>query len=101
MEAEARKIADDEFLACLFISMADSKRYWELKLKLSNNFVFGGYDYPKNLTEALTLLKNFKPSKKTGSNEKWTIKDDQGTGQHTGFAHVQDEVPKKKQQYDR
>ena len=25
LEAEARKIADDEFLACLFISMADSK----------------------------------------------------------------------------
>ena len=27
LEAEARKIADEEFLACLFISMADSKRY--------------------------------------------------------------------------
>ena len=42
LEAEARKIADDEFLACLFIRMADSKRYWELNLKLSNTFVFGG-----------------------------------------------------------
>ena len=43
LEAEARKIADGEFLACLFISMVDSKRYWELKLKLSNTFcVWGG-----------------------------------------------------------
>ena len=30
LEAEARKVADNEFLACLFVSMADSKRYWEL-----------------------------------------------------------------------
>ena len=44
LEAEARKIADNEFLACLFISMADSKQYWELKLNLSNNFLFGGDD---------------------------------------------------------
>ena len=42
LEAEARKIADEEFLACLFISMADRKQYWELKLKPSNTFVFGG-----------------------------------------------------------
>ena len=42
LEAEARKIADDKFLACLFINMTDSKRYWELKLNLSNTFVFGG-----------------------------------------------------------
>ena len=99
LEAEARKIADDEFLACLFIRMADSKRYWELKLKLYNTFLFGGDDYPKNLTEDLALLKNFNPSKKTGSNEKGTIEDEQVTGQHTVFAHVQAEVPKKKQQY--
>ena len=101
MEAEARKITDDEFLACLFISMADSKRYWELELELSNTFVFGGDDFPKNLTEDLALLKNFNPSKKTGSNDKGAIEDEQGAGQHTEFAHVQDEVPKKKQQYDR
>ena len=68
LEAEARKIADDEFLVCLFISMADSKKYWELKLKLSNTFLFGEDDCPKNLTETLALLKNFKPSKKIGSN---------------------------------
>ena len=61
----------------------------------------GGVDYPKNLTEVLDLLKNFKPLKKTGSNDKGTIEDEQVTGQHTGFAHVQAEVPKKKQQYDR
>ena len=73
LEVEARRIADDEFLECLFISMTDSKQYWELKLKLSNTFVFGGDDYPKNLIEALALLKNFKPSKKTGSNENGTI----------------------------
>ena len=80
---------------CLFIRMADRKRYWELNLKLSNTFVFGGDDYLKNLTEALTLLNNFKPSKKTGRNEKGTIEDEQGTGQHTGFSHVQAEVPRK------
>ena len=61
----------------------------------------GGGDYPKNLTEALVLLKNFKPTKNTGSNNKGIIEDEQGTGHHTGFAHVQAEVPKKKHQYDR
>ena len=60
-----------------------------------------GGDYPNNPTEALTLLKNFKPSKKTGSNDKGTIEDEQGTRQHTGFAHVQAKVPKKKQHYER
>ena len=75
LEAEARKIANEKLLACLFISMADKKQYWELKLKLSNTFVFGGGDYPKNLTEALSLLKNSKPSKKTGSNDKGSIED--------------------------
>ena len=60
--------------------------------------MFGGYDYPKNLTEALALLKNFKPSKKTGSNDKGTIEDGKGTGYHTGFSHVQAKAPKKKQQ---
>ena len=94
LEAEARKIADDKFLVCLFISMADSKRYWELKLKLSKKFVLGGDDYQKNLTEALALLKNFKPSKKIGRNEKGTIEEEQGTGQHTEFSHVQAKVPK-------
>ena len=44
LEAEARKIANEKLLACLFISMADKKQYWELKLKLSNTFVFGGDD---------------------------------------------------------
>ena len=100
LEAEARKIAGDKFLVCLFISMADSEQYWELKPKFSNTFVFEGGDYPKNLIEALALLKNFKPSKKTGSNDKGVIEDEQGVGQDTGFAHVQAEVPKKKQQYD-
>ena len=61
LEAEARKIEDDKFLACLFVIMADSKQYWELKLKLSNTFVFGGGDYLKNLTESLDLLNNFNP----------------------------------------
>ena len=61
-----------------------------------NTFVFGGDDYPKKLTEALAMLKNFKPLKKTGINKKGTIEDEQGTGQHTGFAHVQAKVPKKK-----
>ena len=63
--------------------MADSKRYWELKLKPSNTFVFGGDDYLKNLKEALALLKNFNTSKKTGRNDKGAIKDNQGAGQHT------------------
>ena len=52
--------ADNEFLACQFILGADNKRYKRLKTELGNRFVFGNDDYPKDITQALALLKNYK-----------------------------------------
>jgi hypothetical protein len=54
------EIANNEFLACQFILGADNKRYKRLKTELGNRFVFGNDDYPKDITQALALLKNFK-----------------------------------------
>ena len=54
------KTADNKFLACQFILGADNERYKHLKTELGNRFVFGNNDYPKDITQALALLKNYK-----------------------------------------
>ena len=61
------KAANNEFLACQFILNSDNKRYKELKTALANRFVFGNDDYPKDTTQALALLKNFKSENKKHS----------------------------------
>ena len=52
--------ADNKFLACQFILGANNKRYKRLKTELGNRFIFGNDDYPKDITHALALLKNYK-----------------------------------------
>ena len=55
----------------MFILGADNRRSKEVKKSLSNAFTFGSDDYPKNVTSALALLKNFKTSdqKKKNNNK--------------------------------
>ena len=57
---QGNKATDSEFLACQLILGADNKRYNEIKSVLANRFVFGNDDYPKDTTQALALLKNYK-----------------------------------------
>jgi len=82
-DKQAGQEVDDEFLACLFILCADNKRYKGLKLALSNQFVFGTDDYPKNQTQALALLKNYKQpehGKHSSSNSNSNNSNDEGAG---------------------
>ena len=60
--------ADDEMLACMFILGEDNGRFKEVKKSFSNAFTFGSDDYPKNITSALALLKNFKRSDQNNNN---------------------------------
>ena len=63
------KAADNKFLVWQFILGANNKQYKNLKTALANRFVFGNDDYPKDMTQALTLLKNYKnEGGKTSSN---------------------------------
>ena len=62
-DKEGQEDTDNEMLACMFILGADNGRFKEVKKSLSNTFTFGSDDYPKNITSALALLKNFKTMK--------------------------------------
>ena len=46
IEKQARKVCWDQFLAALFMKMADDGRYEILKTKLNNNFLFGDDNVP-------------------------------------------------------
>ena len=70
MSIERRnKAANNKFLTCQFILGANNKRCKNLKTVLANRFVFGSDNYPKDTTQALALLKNYKDEGgKTGNN---------------------------------
>ena len=61
VEATAR--ANEQYLACLFIALADAGRYSELKQELCNAYLFKQDKYPKTIVEALGLLKNYVPGR--------------------------------------
>ena len=52
----------------MFILGTDNWRFKEVKKSLSNAFTFGSDDYPKNITSALALIKNFKTSDQNNNN---------------------------------
>ena len=51
----------DEYLACLFILVADGGRYQGLKRALDNQYLMDKDAYPETLPQALKLLEQFKP----------------------------------------
>eukprot|EP00957_Ditylum_brightwellii_P180717 13767711-Ditylum_brightwellii.AAC.1 len=58
---DTERSACDEFLACLFILVADGGRYQGLKQALDNHFLMDKGAYPCSLSEAMKLLEQFKP----------------------------------------
>ena len=57
---DAERSSCDEYLACLFILVADGVRYQGLKRALDNQYLMDKDAYPVNLPQALKLLEQFK-----------------------------------------
>ena len=57
IEKQARKVCCDQFLAALFLKMADDGRYEILKTKLNNDFLFGDYNAPLTIVESKRVLR--------------------------------------------
>ena len=57
----ARESAAGEYLACLFLLLADNDRFRPLKLQLDNNFLMGEQEYPRDVLAAKRLMTNFSP----------------------------------------
>ena len=49
IEEEVSESACAEYLACLFLLLADDKRFKTLKKTLNNNFLLGRQEYPKDV----------------------------------------------------
>ena len=72
-EALARAAMDascEEYLSCLFIRVSDNTRFKGLKEALDNQFLLDKSAYPRELSEALKLLKNFKVSGGSNANNR-------------------------------
>ena len=59
IEKQASKVCCDQFLAALFLKMADDGRYEILKTKLNNDFLFGGENAPLTIVEAKRVLSDY------------------------------------------
>ena len=59
LKDNANKKAENKFITNLFICIADTGRYGELKTRLADNFALGDNKYPHTLTAALALLRDF------------------------------------------
>ena len=57
----------DRTLAMQFLHKSDRTKYGELWLNLHNRYSLGHNEFPKNLSEAYTLVTNFKPEKQERS----------------------------------
>ena len=79
--------SDNEFLACQFICMSDNVRYGGMKKALENQFLFGSDDYPKNVTQSLALIKNYKGGG-TGNNNNNSKKSNSNQHEEAGLAFV-------------
>jgi hypothetical protein len=89
--AEARKRITDKKVAYGILIRADRTRYGKLIEEIENDFIKGNKDYPKNPTDAYTLLVNYKhflqPNKKQNNLDqvafvatgKWSREDDEST----------------------
>ena len=51
--------SSEEFLACLFILLAENSRYKGLRIKLANDFTMGQSNYPKTVAAAKRLLTEY------------------------------------------
>ena len=54
--ADAERISCDEYLACLFILVADGGRYQGLKRALDNQYLMDKDAYPCSLPQAMKML---------------------------------------------
>eukprot|EP00957_Ditylum_brightwellii_P055802 4228277-Ditylum_brightwellii.AAC.1 len=59
--SDAERGACEEYLACLFILVADGGRYQGLKQALDNQFLMDKDAYPCTLPQAIKLFEQFKP----------------------------------------
>ena len=51
--------AKEMYLACAFISQADSRRYGRLKEELENDFTKGSDTYPQDMVKSYQLLNGY------------------------------------------
>ena len=65
-EEEASELACAEYLACLFLLLADDERFKTLKKTLNNNFLLGRQEYPKDILALKRLMTHFDPDVATG-----------------------------------
>ena len=67
IEAEAKAKSSKAFLACLFVLMADNKRYKPLKDQLDNDYLLGRDRAPHTNVEAKQLLADYiMPQRRSG-----------------------------------
>ena len=59
IEESAMTTSSEEFLACLFILLADNGRYKGLKIELANDFTMGQSNYPKMVGASKSLLTDY------------------------------------------
>ena len=85
----ARKVCCDQFLAALFLKIADDGRYKILKTKLNNDFLFGDKNAPLKIVEAKRVLSDYTVPVNSKV-ESDTNKGDEGTG--LTFAETQEWV---------
>ena len=60
LQTEALKTSKGAYLACLFLLMADERRFGGVKATLGDNFLLGKQEYPQDLLAAKRLLADFK-----------------------------------------
>ena len=66
IEEAAMTASSEEFLACLFILLADNVRYKGLNIDLEKDFTMGQSNYPKTVVVAKRLLPEYiAPGKST------------------------------------
>ena len=59
IEKQARKVCCNQFLAALFLKIADDGRYKILKTKLNNDFLFGDDNVLLMIVEAKRVLSDY------------------------------------------
>ena len=67
IEEEASESVCAEYLACLFLLLADDERFKTLKKTLNNNFLLGRQEFPKDVLASKRLMTNFNPDMSTGT----------------------------------
>ena len=71
------KTSKGAYLACLFLLMADERRFGAVKATLGDNYLLGEQQYPQDLLAAKRLLADFKG---TGPTNRKVTEPAQGQG---------------------